>query len=377
MTGRRWLTVCAAGLLAGGIVGPASGVAARPSAAACKNPKTQPRNVGAGKNRLTGVDVTSGCKAWAVGYFNQRGRVYRTLVEYWNGRAWKLQPSPSRGYLFAVSATSPSNAWAVGSHGRSLIEHWDGTSWMVEASPKVGTLDGVAATSPSNAWAVGRRAILHWDGTSWTVQPSPNPGPPSNRNLLEAVAASSPTNAWAVGEHYDPLGGNYTTLIEHWDGTRWTIQASPNRKSSANYLKGVSATSRTNAWAVGYSYEAVKRYRAVIEHWNGTAWTVEPSPNPGGPGHTNRLLGVAASSPTSAWAVGYYGTGKGHSRTFVLHWNGTAWTLQKTPSPGRSAILDAVAAASATNVWAVGSHRKKGAVDRALALRWNGTGWAP
>lgn len=374
MSTRRWLAVPAAGLLAVGIVGHA---VARPSGSACENPKSQPRNLGSGKNKLAGVDAISGCKAWAVGYSNRRGRVYRTLVEYWNGKAWKIQPSPSRGFLLAVSATSPSSAWAAGDHAGSLIEHWDGTSWTVEASPKVGTLNGVAATSPTNAWAVGQRGILHWDGTAWGVQPSPGPGSPANRNLLKAVAATSPTNAWAVGEHYNYLTGNYTTLIERWDGTAWTVQPSPNPRGSVDDLDGVAATSPTNAWAVGSSFKAVRSYKAVIEHWDGTAWTAQPSPDPGGPGHNDHLLGVTATSATSAWAVGYYGTGSGHSRTFVLRWNGTAWKILKTPSPGKSAVLSGVAATSATNVWAAGSHKKQGGVDRTLALRWNGTAWAP
>jgi hypothetical protein len=333
--------------------------------------------VGSKQNKLTAVHAIAGCKTWAVGYFNKRGRVYRTLAEHWNGTVWKIQPSPSRGYLFGVTATSRSNAWAVGGHRGSLIEHWDGTAWRVEPSPDAGTLDAVAATSAANAWAVGRRGILHWDGGAWALQPSPSPGLPGNRNLLQAVAATSLNNAWAVGEHYDHVTGNYATLIERWHGTAWTIQPSPNPKSSANYLAGVAATSPTNAWAVGYSYKAVNRYKAVIEHWNGTAWSLQRSPNPGGPGHTSRLLAVAAISATRAWAVGYYGTGKGRSRTFVLRWNGTAWTILKAPSPGRSAVLDGVAATSASNVWAVGSYREKRGVAWTLALHWNGSAWAP
>src|SRR5579862_7982306 len=135
--------------------------------------------------------------------------------------AWRVVPSPSRGVsasLSAVSATSARDAWAVGSYDtgsgfRTLIEHWNGSTWRVVPSvdPAVGrhetsTLGGVVAISASNAWAVGfyeksttsfRTLIEHWNGSKWSVVPSPNADP--GENVLAAVAAVSSTDIWAVG----------------------------------------------------------------------------------------------------------------------------------------------------------------------------------
>ena len=69
---------------------------------------------------------------------------------------------PAR-FLLGVSATSASNAWAVGFIGGSpqqtLIQHWNGTAWKQVATPDPGPvgniLDGVSAVSASDAWAVG------------------------------------------------------------------------------------------------------------------------------------------------------------------------------------------------------------------------------
>ena len=62
----------------------------------------------------------------------------------------------------------------------------------------------------------------------------------------------------------------------------------------------MTATSSTNAWAVG------ALPGTPIEHWNGSAWKVVPSPGGSSPG---QLFGVAATSPTNVWAVGnYFGT---------------------------------------------------------------------
>jgi hypothetical protein len=87
----------------------------------------------------------------------------------------------------------------------------------------------------------------------------------------------------------------------------------------------------------------------------------------------NRLDGVAATSATNAWAVGYYSqhTDLGtqmHTRTLIEHWNGTAWTQVPSPSPVDSTLFG-VAAASPTNIWAVGAYLTNAGVNRTLAMQ--------
>ena len=88
-------------------------------------------------------------------------------------------------------------------------------------------------------------------------------------------------------------------------------------------LHGVAATSSTDAWAVGFTSPPGGRNYTLILHWNGTAWSRVASPSLG---RNAGLLGVAATSATSAWAVGDYSTPAGQPRTLILHWNGTNWT---------------------------------------------------
>ena len=94
---------------------------------------------------------------------------------------------------------------------QTLIEGWNGSAWKKVASPSPSSisnvLSGVAATSAANAWAVGssfsQRAaqtlIERWNGTTWARVPSPNPAGAKRDNLLAGVAATSASNAWAVG----------------------------------------------------------------------------------------------------------------------------------------------------------------------------------
>ena len=77
--------------------------------------------------------------------------------------------------------------------------------------------------------------------------------------------------------------------------------------SYPGFLYGVSASSGSNAWAVGYRCvpgctASSVVLRTLILRWNGSAWGQVASPNPGS---TERLLsGVSALSSSSARAVG-------------------------------------------------------------------------
>jgi len=135
------------------------------------------------------------------------------------------------------------------------------------------------------------------------------------------VSATSGTRAWAVGFYSTATGSR--TLILRWNGTAWSKAASPN-PASYSILRGVSARSETSAWAVGNYSPTTHNFRTLILRWNGTAWSKAASPNPV-PGY-DILFGVSATCGSNAWAVGYYLTASGSSRTLVLHWNGTSWS---------------------------------------------------
>jgi hypothetical protein len=318
------------------------------------------------------------------------------MIERWNGAAWKLQPTPNPGgangqALNGVAAISAANAWAVGFYGttqsgtgnRTLIEHWNGAAWSQVPSPNPagGTLSNglhdVAALSASRAWAVGsygtsptasRTLIVRWNGAHWQKVPSPNRGLLINE--LGAVAATSATNAWAVGDYQNGTGTTEKTLIEHWNGSSWKLQPSPNPGGAAgnSLLGGVAATSATNAWATGYYTGGGGHGQTLILHWNGRSWKKVPSPNPGVFG--NFLGGVTAISATNAWTVGNYTTSTGVIKTLILHWDGRSWKKVPSPNPGSGLnIATGVAAASATNIWAVGSYSNSaGLQEKALAV---------
>jgi len=129
------------------------------------------------------------------------------------------------------------------------------------------------------------------------------------------VAALSTNDVWAVGTY-----GTISlpqTLTEHWDGSAWSIVPSPNMGTGGNYLQGVAAISANDVWAVG-QYAAFAALQTLVEHWNGSAWSIVPSPNASD--FNNTLNGVAAISANDVWAAGGYNNDPMY-RTLVERYN--------------------------------------------------------
>jgi hypothetical protein len=340
-------------------------------------------------NVLNAVGARNSSDAWAVGNFlgaatYHQGQVM--LAEHWNGSAWSQVPTPDvvrfDEKLLAVSPAAADDVWAVGSTNRTsfahtdpLAAHWDGTSWSIVPTPTTtgsakSILFGVANLGGPNAWAVGRShtnaaLIEHWDGSAWTVVPHPDPVAPAGSTLsgstLTAISARSAGDIWAVGSYSIRTGivGDTFTLTMHWNGSAWTIVSSPNPgiRSSLNgagqVLNGVVEISPTDAWAVGNTIDTVSGSfqpdKPLALHWDGAAWSVAALPALSDPG---LLAAVTASSTTGVWAAGRVGNG-----TLILHWNGTSWTQENSPNgPDGETLLNGISAVpgSATEVWAAG-----------------------
>jgi len=130
--------------------------------------------------------------------------------------------------------------------------------------------------------------------------------------------------------------------------------------SQAAQLNGVTETAPGNGWAVGtVSDLSSVASQTLAFHWNGTAWTRTPTPNPGGPADPNQLAAVAARAANDVWAAG---ADKYPGASLVLHWNGTAWRQVSVPDVG---ALDAVAVAPG-RVWVAGGDHVE---------QFNGTTW--
>jgi hypothetical protein len=320
-----------------------------------------------------------------------RESVSPTQASLVNCSQWMVIPSPNVnafGSLGGVAGDSPGDLWAVGNYtdpssglARSLTEHWNGSAWGVIASPNVSSVDNalsaVAVLASSDAWAVGssgfavsgslQTLIEHWNGTSWKIVSSPSPGP---LNFLTSVTAISATNVWASGVTGTDSTSDEQTLIEHWNGSAWSVVTSPNRLLPTNYLTGVSAVSANDIWAVGRS----EFDKSLTEHWNGTSWSIVASPNVGSV--DNILWSVAAVATNNVWAVGETDSG-GNPQLLVEHWNGANWAVVTSANfgPQGSQLYGVAARASAGQPWAVG-YLFLSVGYAPLTEIWNGAMWA-
>jgi streptomycin 6-kinase len=146
-------------------------------------------------------------------------------------------------------------------------------------------------------------------------------------------------------------------LVEAWNGTSWSIQSTPRPKAgAASQLFGVSCTSATECAAVGSYANSDGTSVTLVETWNGTSWSIKPSPNPTDTvGST--LFAISCSATTACAAVGYYYNVAGVILTFAEEWNGTRWSVRPSPNPSGTAesVLYDVSCWSATACIAVGS----------------------
>jgi hypothetical protein len=304
-------------------------------------------------------------------------------------------PNASTGLnvFVGVDATAPNQAWAVGhaDHSpaqpfqRPLIARWNGTQWTLATSPALpdtGFLRGVDASSATNAWAVGQRAVPagggsvgsatlteRWNGTSWSIVPSPSPGSAAGSSL-EGVKTFTTTDAWAVGTQSASTAPFSRTLIERWDGTAWSVVPSPNTDPNRNFLTDVDGASATDVWAIGNvgddGYGGTTG--GVVLHWNGMAWS--PVTVPGTTSDATLRLpvleDVVARAANDVWIVGRaFHFGLFRQVPVFMHWNGSGWQSGYVPNAPAGGF-SAVTALSATQVYAAGG----------VIARWTGTAWA-
>jgi hypothetical protein len=313
-------------------------------------PSPNPRPTGT--NIFLAVTAISTNDVWAVGY-TYSGAGWRTLAEHWDGIQWSVIPTPNpdinENQLKGVSAVSSSDVWAVGYYAttsayQTLVEHWNGIEWSVIPSANVGTasnqLYAVSALSANEVWAVGYHGgaltlVEHWDGSQWSIIPTSDPAGAYN-NFLFGVAAITSNDVWIVGSYQDHTAAS-STLVYHWNGSQLSIVPSPNVGDGVNHLLDIVAISSTDVWAVGYHCCASSAPSGTLTmHWNGSEWSIVPSPSPNPGQYNNTLEGVAALSSGDVWAAGYLQSCPGGPcswQTLTEHYSSPCQTQTPTDTP--------------------------------------------
>jgi hypothetical protein len=346
-------------------------------------------NDGTPDGMLYGVACPGTSTCFGVGYWTRGTGLSAQIVmlaEARHGTNWATQKlGGTDGELYAVSCTSVSACTAVGGNFDNetiLAETRTGNQWKSSSLPNptgsyAGELDSVSCTKTPTAACTavgsyddGGTAQIPFaeseksgtDGGAWTVSyPPPAPAGASETELT-GVSCTSADHCVAVGWYYDSTVGYGFTLAEIWDGSNWTIQTTPNpsNATSGSELESVSCTAADACTAVGEYDPTSGIYQSLAETWNGTAWSITPTPNPTG-SFATQFSGVSCTWTDACTAVGYWENGAGQPNEFTLaeDWNGGSWSLETTPNETgdpASELSGAVACTAATACTAVGTN---------------------
>ena len=251
------------------------------------SPNTDPSQ----SNLFMATTCTNAWSCWAVGGVipSLGGNSQpNALIDSWNGSTWSIEsavgpPGTDASLLWSVTCVVASDCWAVGAQEptgnqspQTLAEHWDGSTWSVVPTPAVnGYLFSVTCSASANCWAVGDSVdgqgnplngiIYRWDGSQWSQVGAPSSG--QTYDQFESVTCSNDSDCWAVGTagpnqiQYNFLPGiapnvvGASALIEHWDGKAWSV-ASNSPPGSGQYLTAVTCTQSTDCWTVGSSMDS-------------------------------------------------------------------------------------------------------------------------
>jgi hypothetical protein len=212
---------------------------------------------------------------------------------------------------------------------------WNGTALRQLAVPAPAhahgsELAGVSCPTATTCMTVGNYTSAagrflpysaRWTNGTWHVQAAPTIRGRAT-SIFQAVSCAAAAGCVAVGDADTP---GFTAFAERYSGGRWTLQRIAAEPLSAFF--SVSCPAASHCVAAG-EHGA----RSLIEAWNGTRWTVQAVPGTAAPLTTNALLHVSCVTPAICTAVGYRHNPavRFSFRTLALGWNGSRWTIQTT-----------------------------------------------
>ncbi|MDQ3705572.1 MAG: S-layer homology domain-containing protein [Chloroflexota bacterium] len=278
------------------------------------------------------------------------------------GKAGEAEPQ-------ATSVTTRGKSKAQADGCAPAWEQVEGT----DVSGEFSNFSNIEVLSPDDIWAVGSERpsprisasdtlVEHWDGSKWTRLPTPTlMGLWNNVRDIDAVAAN---DIWAVGSAYDGVNEDFSLLL-HWNGASWTNVPAPEELQGYVTPVAVEAIAADDVWAVGSVGETPSTAQAFALHWNGNTWSNVPLPQLGDDIGRSSLEDLVAFAPNDIWAIGSQVpefTFADDGKPLFLHWDGKMWNvmptdgldIENTPSTFRGAYIAAMSGTGPDDLWAVG-----------------------
>ncbi len=291
----------------------------------------------------------------------------------------------------------------------SSSESYDGNVSCVSSDFCVATvLQG--GSDPADA------LVQVWNGSSWNTMTVPAPSGQSSYEL-ESASCVSATFCVVVGYGFAQTQQS-TPFADEWNGSSWSAGVGvslPSGSDSAELL-GVSCTGPAWCMATGAATNTSTTFGfAIAEQWNGTAWSLAPTP--ASPGDADGLIGVSCTTPTNCMAVGAsaenlipaalphlespvpsasgpgaFGFGAPglqanarsnaddphaplSSEVLAEQWNGSAWTVSPALAPAGTTAPEFLAVSCAGSGFCMATGIDVGTLLSPFAEEWSGGSW--
>ncbi|HEY1740738.1 MAG TPA: hypothetical protein VGI86_18630, partial [Acidimicrobiia bacterium] len=226
--------------------------------------------------------------------------------------AFVVAPLPAA--VATGTAVASASNWAVVAHAQPVVGSGELYATACDAAECVAV--GASPTSPFLYTTLAEVRT----SSGWTRVATPALAGTTS-SVLSSVTCPAVHDCIAVGNESFSRGGS--TLVERWDGTRWSVVPSANGHGFDSALLGVWCQSSSNCVAVGDSEAAT-----LVERWDGHTWRVQNSPSPTRDESNDSLLAVDCPGTKLCFAVGTEVTGgDDEANTFVEQWDGTRWSI--------------------------------------------------
>ena len=304
---------------------------------------------------LSDVAALSATDVWAVGGRTRSDA--KPVIVHWDGQQLRhFDGFTARGRyaeLEAVAAVARDDVWAVGDDdGQPVLLHWNGREWGRQRPPQLpagASLKDVGAFARDDVWVVGgfanpnsRPFVLRWNGRVWQ-RLNIGRAAPGGSSLL-AIDGEDSTDVWAVG-----LTGVGIThhardeLVLRWQRGQWKRMRTP--LAGENQSPGAVDVSGGEVWTAHFPWGG--RSGADIVRWHGAVGRISYATH-----EDLYIADIAATSRSDAWAVGYRGLDR---HPLLLRWNGRSWRIVRTSLDRLvDAPLTSVSVVSPREIWAVG-----------------------
>ena len=337
------------------------------------------------QSELGAVSCPSAELCLATGY---DGNFSRAFGQVWDGAEWQAGKYLDRlpGDPQGLACPTQEECLAVGHDGTAAsVELWGdfpSLGWYPLEELQLPAIEGAEATlsdvscpSEEACTAVGHYTA---EGTTrplalrlareepwlWSATLQSAAAPESGAAELSDVSCPSASSCTAVGSHEGQ------TFAEAWDGSAWSISATPDPEGAeSSSLESVSCSSAGACTAVGsYTYEALTEEqeeqleewgvseeelremgllaevkRTLILRFNGSSWSIQGAPTPSPDLNWAQLRDVSCASASSCVAVGSYATQREEAlganqapteeKTLAMGWDGSEWAVQESPNP--------------------------------------------